>query len=364
MAATWQKGILFAAGLAVGVAAGVAAVMSWDEGPGPEFVQSTRSMGAGPVPGAMAAADECRASPLLGKKGGEDGQIALQAKAAGASATEVSSLILRGKEAAAAGRQRDAEVAFLNACRNAALLQGDAVPLADSMYQLARHYATTAAFGAQPQKELYERAERLYSAALGTYSGRYGAGHEKTRFAQEGLKTVQQVTGRSGPVAPVAKAPPPPAPAEAAPVVQAPPAQPAPAPAAAPTEIAKVPPAPATEAAKPPEPAQTAKVTPPRPAPKAPARAKPEPVEAAPARVESASPAPEASAPPVVAEPRRVEPRRPRPRPEPVEIERSPEPPPVRTREPEPPRRATQPEPVEVQSAPPATASGSVGEPE
>ncbi|WP_460890888.1 hypothetical protein, partial [Ramlibacter alkalitolerans] len=225
MAVNWQKGTLFAVGIAVGVAAGVGGVMSLRSGDGAAGSPgTTSSMGAAPAAAAVAAsgpapatvaAGECEQKPILGRKGSEDGQASLQARPVAASATEIASLILGGKEAAAAGRQRDAEVSFLNACRNAELLQGDAVPLADAMYQLARHYANVAAFGEQPSKVLFERAERLYSASLQVYTGRYGASHEKTRFAQEGLKTVQQVTGRSGPVPPLAKAAPAPAPAPA-----------------------------------------------------------------------------------------------------------------------------------------------------
>jgi len=246
MAVKWQKATLFAVGWTV-VAAGVAGLVACNDGAGAGGPDPGRALGgpaatsaSAPASAAastalVAAGTECGVSPLLPRKGAEDGQLSLQARPSAATAAEVASLILSGKEAAASGRDRDAEVAFLNACRNAALLVSEPVPAADAMYQLARHYANLAAFGAQPARELYARAERFYSASLLTFSARYGGAHEKTRFATEGLKTVQQATGGNGPVAVARMEPPrpadPPAPA----------AQPAPAPAVIAAPAAPVP---------------------------------------------------------------------------------------------------------------------------
>jgi len=237
MALNWQKGVLFVGGVALGASAAVLGVMGWDDEHDAEGAQPARSMGApaaaASAPSATALADECDLKPILPRKADDDGRVALQARPAAGSEGEVATLILDGKEAAAANRQRDAEILFLNACRNAARVQGDPLPLANAMYQLGRHYANVAAFGGQPAKELFGRAERLYSASYLAYQAKLGPEHEKTRFAEEGLKTVQQVTGRSGPVVPSAQAPasaaqaaaaPQPAPAASAPVVQAPPA--------------------------------------------------------------------------------------------------------------------------------------------
>jgi hypothetical protein len=238
MAMSWQKGILFVGGVALGAAAGVAGVFALRDGGTSFALPTTHVMGAAPAAQPAAApasallpvvkldASECELSPVLPKKGSDDGRISLQPHPAAGSAGEVASIILTGKEADASGRQRDAEVAFLNACHTAALVKGDAMPLADAMYQLARHYANSAAFGAQPARELYARAEHLYSASLLAYQARLGTGAEKTKFAAEGLKTVQQVTGHGGPVVSVAKAPPaaPPPPVAAAQPPAAPPA--------------------------------------------------------------------------------------------------------------------------------------------
>ena len=67
------------------------------------------------------------------------------------------------------------------------------------------------AFGAPRSGELLQRAERLYSASLEGYRARYGEEHEKSRFAREGLTTVQLTGGKSPAViakaAPAAPAP-------------------------------------------------------------------------------------------------------------------------------------------------------------
>jgi hypothetical protein len=283
-----RKPILFGAGLLVGVAAGALGMMSLRGGDGPYASSpppTARSMGAAPASTAFltAVAGNCDMAPMLPAAGNGDGRESLQAKPAAASTSEVASLILAGKEAAAAGRQRDAEIDFLNACRNAAALQdGDGIPIADSMYQLGRHYANVGAFGAPRSQELFQRAERLYSASLEAYRARYGDGHEKTRFAQEGLKSVQQATGGKPPTA-IAKLPPAaPTPApQALPQAQAPAPAPMPAPATA-AAPESVQPAPETRAM----PAEVAKETPKETPKPATAQRRPATVVAKPAPVE------------------------------------------------------------------------------
>lgn len=287
-----RKGmVLGAAGLVAGVALGAMGMMSLRGGDGPyaSSPAAARSMGAASAPApastfVTAVSVNCELAPMLANGSEGDGRVALQSKPAAASGSEVASLILSGKEAAAAGRQRDAEVSFLNACRNAAVLQdGDGVPLSDAMYQLGRHYATVAAFGAPKGKDLLQRAERLYSASLEGYRSRLGPTHEKTKFAQEGLITVRQGTGGTvtASAAPAAAAPAPAVPAPApeaaapAPVVPAPapvaaPPVPAPAPVAAAPVPGPVPvpaPAPVAKAAPAPAPAPVAAASAPTPAP-------------------------------------------------------------------------------------------------
>ena len=208
-----RTGLWIAVALLGGVAAGAVGMLSLRGGDGPyaSSPAATRGMGAAPASTAFvtAVAGNCDLVPVLPAAGNGDGHETLPAKPQEAAPDAVASRILSGKEAAAAGRQRDAEVDFLSACRSAvALRDGDPVPLADAMYQLGRHYANVAALGLAKgqQTELFRRAERLYSASLEAYRARYGDEHEKTRFAREGLITVQQATGGKAPTV-LAKAP-------------------------------------------------------------------------------------------------------------------------------------------------------------
>jgi uncharacterized protein len=328
MAIHWRKASLIGGVLVAGVAAGAIGMMSLRGGDGPYAgspAPATHSMGAAPATTAFmkAVAGNCDLAPVLPSAGNGDGHAVLQTNPSTASASEVGSLILEGKEAVASGHQRDAEIDFLNACRNAAALSdGDGIPLADAMYQLGRHYANFAAFGAPKSKELFQRAERLYSASLEAYRARYGEGHEKTRFAREGLTTVLQATGGKPPTV-VAKAPPSapstmpsaarataaaPAPAPAPAVAAAPTPVPAPAP-----QVAKAPapnPAPAPQVRVVPAPApapEIAKAPAPTPAPQVIAKA-PAPVPApqiakAEAPAPATAPAPKVAAAPAPSEP-------------------------------------------------------------
>ena len=358
-----RKEVLFGVGLLVGVAAGAVGMMSLKGGDGPYATSPpTRAMGAAPASTAFvtAVSVHCEMAPILPSAGDGDGRAVLQTKTDAATADEVGSLILAGKEAAASGHRRDAEVAFLNACRNAAALtDGDPIPLADAMYQLGRHYATVGALaGVGKSKELFQRSERLYSASVEAYRARYGDDHEKTKFAQAGLETVLQATGGKAPAA-IAKVQPQAAPAqpapEPAPVAAAPAPAPDPtpaaAPAAAPAPVAAAPaPAPAPEpkakpATKPAEPPAVAKAAEPRAAAKP-----PEPKVMEPRAVE-AEPAPVAAAP------------RPRPAPRP-RVEPEAPPAPVIAAEPQPqPQPQRRPAPIVTDNndtgAP--TASGSTG---
>jgi uncharacterized protein YecT (DUF1311 family) len=138
----------------------------------------------------------CPLQPTLSVAGRKDGQFSLQTDLASMTASNMASFIVLGKEAAAAGRSRDAEVAFLMACRLAGKLKGaDAVESANAKYQLAWLYARLAledGAGASAQRAgLRRRAEGLYADSLRTYQARLGPSHEKTRFAAEGLAALQ-----------------------------------------------------------------------------------------------------------------------------------------------------------------------------
>ena len=153
------------------------------------------------------------AAAVAGKK---DGRFALQADLSSMTAGNIASFIVLGKEAAAAGRPRDAEVAFLMSCRVAdQLLGGDSVESANAKYQLGSLYSRLALesglSASTKRAELGSRAQRLYADSLRTYQARYGQAHEKTRFAAEGLAALQQL-----PFLPAARSSPAPSSATAA----------------------------------------------------------------------------------------------------------------------------------------------------
>jgi hypothetical protein len=289
-----------------------------------------RQMGAPPAPKTAAVAlpppASCPAQAAVRQAGDKDGQYVLQSSVEAKTAADIPAFILAGKEAAAGGRSRDAEIAFLMACRVADSIKGsDSVESADARYQLGRHYATLATTGGASganRTELLRRAEMLYSDSLASYQQKYGATHEKSRFAAEGLAGVLQVAAGQGsapkvaaaaqaastPPAGTARAPTPPAAVAAAPApasVPVPAARPAPAPV-----IAAAPPAPlpaARPAASPP-PVVAA-------APRAPVPAARPPTVIAQAPAQAARPAPAApiraqqAAPVAVPTPIRVAPR-------------------------------------------------------
>ena len=180
----------------------------------------------------------CPAQPVLPVNNQQDGQVRLQTANAGKSSSDVTALILAGKEAAAAGRMRDAEVSFLMACAAADKSgRSGSTESADARYQLGRHYANVALSNETMRKEWraeqLKRAETLYVDSLQAYRARHGEGHEKTHFAAEGLAMVRQGLAQAGvpataatPSRPVQSALKPPVPERPAPVIAAQPVEP------------------------------------------------------------------------------------------------------------------------------------------
>lgn len=159
---------------------------------------------AAPAKAALAACPSQPAAPVAGKK---DGQYVLPANLSDMTVANIASFIIVGKEAAAAGRPRDAEVAFLMSCRVADTLKGrDSAEAADAKYQLGWLYSRIALEGGSSagaaganRPEMLKRAELMYSDSVQGYRARYGEGHEKSRFAAEGLASIQQALTRTQP---------------------------------------------------------------------------------------------------------------------------------------------------------------------
>ncbi|MBA3773060.1 MAG: hypothetical protein H0X13_11385 [Ramlibacter sp.] len=242
MVITWRQWAVFAAGLLFGIVAGALVVLGWPSSreplrePPPQAgtpaVQQpvapvAAAAPAAPVPPvsqvAQAAPRErtgCPARPAVAAAGKRDGQFHQLPNLSGKTASDVGAFIVLGKEAAAAGRPHDAEVAFMMSCQLAHQLSGpDAPQSADAKYQLGRHYSGLALHGSPPtasRDELLRRAQDLYTESLQVYQAKYGDTHEKSRFAAAGLAALQRsvMQAQGAPAAPPA-APAPQAPRQA-----------------------------------------------------------------------------------------------------------------------------------------------------
>ena len=159
---------------------------------------SSAAQAAALASGQLAA---CPLQPATAIASAKDGQFPLQPGVSGLMAADIASFIVVGKEAAASGRPRDAEIAFLMACQVADKLKGSAsVESADARYELGSHYArlglASSLAAAANRAELLGRAELLYSDSLHTYRLKYGQANEKSLFATQGLASVRQTLAK------------------------------------------------------------------------------------------------------------------------------------------------------------------------
>lgn len=173
--------------------------------PGNDRLAATKALPApGPVAKEGPALSACPLQPAIAPAGEKDGQFPLQADVSGLTATDIGSFLVIGKQSSAAGRPRDAETAFLMACRVADKVKGaGSVESADARYQLAAHYAALALAGTAPagvpQAEWLQRAEGLYADSLPAYLATYGESSAPLTQAAQGLSAVRQALGQPAP---------------------------------------------------------------------------------------------------------------------------------------------------------------------
>jgi hypothetical protein len=284
-----RDSLLLICGALLGIVAGAAIILYLNlepeqqqaapaEEPAPAVARQMGTSASAPVQGVNQVA--CPVRPLLAPANPKDGQLLPPAEVTNQKIEEAERLLKAGKEAEAAGLVRDAEVAYLTACRIADARKGSgSAEAASARAQVARHYAAlAAATGSAPANErdaLRQRAQAFYASALESLRATLGPAHEQTRSVAEGLAALQPP--------PPQPQPQPQASAASAPV-------PVPAPVAAPAPAAVAPPkAPETQARTAPAPPAAA------PAPAAPAQAQmsPGPAQAR-ARAEPPRPVPEA----------------------------------------------------------------------
>ena len=162
------------------------------------------------VPQASGQVATCPLEPAAAVAGSNDGQFPFQPDVPGLAATDIASFIVIGRDAAASNRPRDAEVAFLMACRLSDKLKGvGSVESADGKYLLGAHYAKLAldagsagSASAARRPELLKRAEFLYLDSLRIYSTTYGQADDKSRTAAGGLAAVRRTLAQAPAVQP------------------------------------------------------------------------------------------------------------------------------------------------------------------
>jgi hypothetical protein len=159
-------------------------------------LDQTASSANGASPTGAQPRTACPSRPLLAAAGGKDGQVTVPASVTGKTGKDIDALLVAGKEAAAAGQARDAEVAYLTSCRVADAFKGTgSIESANARYQLARHYVEVAGgASAAPmgqRAEILRQAQAFYADSLQRFRAQWGDSHEKTRFAAAGLEAAR-----------------------------------------------------------------------------------------------------------------------------------------------------------------------------
>lgn len=163
----------------------------------------------------------CPVEPLVQARAGGDGRFALASALVAGSEVQPAAFVSVAREAAQAGRARDAEVALLAACTLAERAGGgQSAALADLKTELGQHYLLQARGEASVpvRQQLLQRASALFSESASAYALALGRNASKTRMAQQRVAMLRAVTAP-----PAAAAPAPPvtaavtAPADAAP---------------------------------------------------------------------------------------------------------------------------------------------------
>lgn len=212
MPETLRRIVLFAAG-AVFAAIGAAAFWHWYPGPWhtptdaalqaalerreelqARYAQAApaaeQPAAAVAVP-AFSTASACGFDPVLPARAPGDGQYSLQRAAALARGGQPDAYLGVARQAAQQGRVRDAEVAFIVACR---LAVSQPARRADIESALAAHYAQRAATAgsAEDRTLLLERARLLLASSVEHYAATLGAEAAPTRNARRQLAAISQ----------------------------------------------------------------------------------------------------------------------------------------------------------------------------
>ncbi len=161
--------------------------------PGSETVRRVNSAEASTSASLAVPVQACGFEPVVPPEGESDGRYRLKAVMSGGGAPAPTAFTSAGREAAQEGRTRDAEVAFIVACRLAAAASpAPSVPLADAELELAQHYAAAAGSAQEELRaELLARARQLMASSAEGYRAVLGDGASKTRIAQQRAAQLQ-----------------------------------------------------------------------------------------------------------------------------------------------------------------------------
>jgi hypothetical protein len=198
-AMAWRQYLVFGVGVLLGVGAGagmLVAAKNW------QAAEAQRAARAEPV-AAAPQASACQDPPLLAAAGAADGQFGAPPETVDKTRYDVTAYLAVGDDAAQQGRVRDAEVAFLTACRIAGYVaEDDPSVLGDAAYRLGRHYLAVAAADPTgiPREQQLGRAEALFRLGMQAHAMRLGQSHQKTRLAAAGMTLAQQAAALSGPM--------------------------------------------------------------------------------------------------------------------------------------------------------------------
>lgn len=191
MALTRRQVWIFGGAVLGGFVLGTGALMALHAASPPRIADAPAQSAAAITPVAS-----CSFEPLLQAAPHNDAQFSAPAEVVDKTASDVPAYVSVANDAATQSRVRDAEVAFITACRIAGHLLGEqSLELADARYQLARHYTTVAAAGPagdSQRTEVLRRAETLFDQSMQGYTARFGPPHEKTRLAAAGLTLARQ----------------------------------------------------------------------------------------------------------------------------------------------------------------------------
>jgi uncharacterized protein len=201
MTSGWRSTALFAAGSIAGAIVVLGAYLHWFQVAPMPVRQPMRSFAVAPAPPVpttptpVVAASTCPSQALAATTGERDGQFRLDAVGASSAQADASAFLAVAREAADEGRQRDAEVAYIAACRIAEQASGArSAPLADVKSLMGQHYVQLAARegGDEARQGLLQRASSLFSESAGAYAAALGRNASKTRMAEQRLASVNE----------------------------------------------------------------------------------------------------------------------------------------------------------------------------